>query len=271
MPKMITVPWISSNPNLPTLVAANSEINAFRAAIFANSGAATIDLAISTADLDAITMFILSLKSATINGVTSNLYTKLAYCLPLAGLTLNAAKTPLTGSAATVTGYLAGDYTRTGGLVGGSGKSFGTGFAASSLASDDAGMLIYTKSTTTATTHDVLAGSGSSTFGVFISTGRVTNFAYTITHGTGAIDTTLANVGTAGMHGWSRFGATLTHYKNGAVIATGAVGGTRPTAPISVFRNLNTYGGFLITSGASSAEFAYISDQFKTLMTAFGR
>ena len=271
MPKLITVPWTSSNTNLPTLITVSSEINAFKSAILTNSGAATIDLAISTADLDAITDFLLSLKGAVISGATSNLLPKIAYCLPLAGLSLDAARTPITGAAATVTGYLSGDYSRSGGLVGGSGKSFGTGFAISSLPSNDAGLLVYTRASNTGTTHDILAGSGASTFGMSITTNRVNIYGYTVTTGSGSIDNMTGNIGTAAMHGFNIVGSTLNQYKDGAVVATGATGGTRPTAPIPIFRNTNIYGGFLITSGATNAEFAYINNQFKTLMTAFGR
>lgn len=272
MPKLITVPIVSANANLPRLVTASTELAAFQSAMLANTGSGSISTDISSSDLQAITNFILDCKSALVEGQTVNLWDKLQICLPLAGLSLNAAKTPLKGNTPTVTSYVAGDYTRTGGLVGGTNKSFTIDNPPLSMPSDNLGMLIFTKgSNPSTTTHDVLAGSGSSTFGILINTDRVTSFGFTVTNGAGMIDNTTANQGTPGMHGWNRTATDLRYYKNGALVSTGALGGSRPAVAIPVFRNVNTYGGFLVTANCTSSEFTYISGKFGTLMAAFGR
>jgi hypothetical protein len=253
---LTTIPFNSNNPKLPVFVTVASEMLAYSQAILIATGT-DIDSSIPSGDLTAISAFLTAIKYATVGGVPTNLLAKLLFCAPLAGTLFNAAKVPLVGSFTTT--YVSGDYTRTGGLVGGGAKVITTAIPANT---PNMGLLLFTRN-----------AAPSSPVWDFWNTGGVYGFrcnTAAISYAYGVQSTTTPSG--AGMWGLNISGGMQTFIRNGASINSGSVTGAAPSTGImTLAATVNTYGGGLITQNCTNAEFLVVANAFQTLMTAFGR
>lgn len=276
MTKIFTTTVASTNANLPTLVDAATEIAAYTTALLTATGATVITDAISTAQLNAVARFILDTKAAYVNGSLVDLYAKIPFFMPLAGVSLTAALVPVKRPSGTITNtsFVSGDYTASTGLASdGNTKSLDLGFQISSLGSDNLGILYQARLASNGNARqDFLASASTNFFGLSTRTGAngVAFFAYT-NSGNGLLSTTTSN--TSGVIGANRTASGLIAYRNGVALNTtaGAVGGSRPAANLLSFRSLNTYGALVLTDGCTAAEFTYISNALTTLIAGLGR
>jgi hypothetical protein len=274
MTKIFTATTASTNANLPTLVDAQAEIAAYTAALLAATGATVITDAISTTQLNAVGRFILDTKAAYVDGVLVNLYAKIPFFMPLAGVSLTAALVPVKKPSGTPTntGFVSGNYTASTGLAGdGSAKLVDLGFQVSSLGSDNLGLLYQARSSGNVNARQDFLASATNFFGISSRANAMAFYAYTAS-GNGLLSTALLT-DTSGVIGANRTASALNAYRNGAQVnaTAGAVGGSRPAANIEAFRSLNTYGALVLTDGCSASEFVYISNAITTLIAGLGR
>jgi hypothetical protein len=275
MTKIFTTTTASTNANLPTLVDASTEMAAYTTALLAATGATVITDVISTAQLNAVARFVLDTKAAYIDGVLTNLYAKIPFFMPLAGVSLTAALVPVKRPSGTITNtsFVSGDYSAATGLAGdGSTKSVDLGFQISSLGSDNLGLLYQARLASNSNARQDFLASATNLFGVATRTGAngLAFYAYTASGG-GLLQTTTPS--SAGVIGANRSAGGLIAYRNGVQInaTAGSVGGSRPAANLLAFRSLNTYGSLVLTDSCTASEFIYISNAVSALIAGLGR